>query len=96
MKIQLGEKEYDLEKSLPVTLGDIRRLKREHNVKISDLASMDADVVAKVLLMLCQKVDPEITEALIDGVPLSEIDQVARFLSRATVPDRPTSGSSTS
>ena len=92
MKITLGEKEYDLEKSLPVTLGDIRKLKNAHGIKLSDLASMDADVVAKVLLMLCQKVDAAITEEMIDGLPLTDIDKVAAFLSRATVPDRPTSG----
>ena len=92
MKITLGEKEYDLEKSLPITLGDIRRLKSVHGIRLEDLASMDADIVAKVLLMLCQKVDPAITEEMVDGVPLERIGDVANFLSRATVPDRPTLG----
>ncbi len=92
MEIVLGDKTYDLEKSLPVTLGDIRRLKKDHGVVLADLASMDLDIVAKVLLMLCQKVDPAITEALIDGVPLMLMGEVMVFLSQAVVPDRPTSG----
>ena len=96
MKIKLGEKEYDLEKSLPVTLGDIRRLKQDHGVKLDDLNSMDIDVVAKVLLLLCQKVDPAITEALVDTVPLMELGRIANFLAMAASPDFPTSGSSTS
>lgn len=92
MKITLGEKEYDLGKALPVTLGDIRRLKKDHGVALTDLASMDLDVVAKVLLMLCQKIDPAITEALVDGVPLMLMGEVMVFLSQAVMPDRPTSG----
>ena len=93
MKITLGEKEYDLEKSLPVTLGDIRRLKSEYGVQLADLSSMDLDVVAKVLLMLCRKVDKDITEAMVDDLPIEKVGEVASFLSRAVVPvDRPTLG----
>ena len=93
MKITLGEKEYDLEKSLPVTLGDIRRLKSEYGVQLADLSSMDLDVVAKVLLMLCRKVDKDITEAMVDELPIEKVGEVASFLSRAVVPvDRPTLG----
>jgi len=93
LKITLGEKEYDLEKSLPVTLGDIRRLKSEYGVQLADLSSMDLDVVAKVLLMLCRKVDKDITEAMVDDLPIEKVGEVASFLSRAVVPvDRPTLG----
>ena len=90
MKIKLGEKEYDLDKSLPITLGDIKKLKAVHGVKLNDLASMDADIVAKVLLLLCQKVDPNITEDMVDEVPLERLGDIAQFLSGAVAPDRPT------
>ena len=42
MKIQLGEKEYDLAAAMPLTLGDLRRLKKEHGVELKDFAAMDA------------------------------------------------------
>jgi len=92
MKITLGEKEYDLAGALPVTLGDIRRLKRVHGIQLSDLASMDLDIVAKVFLMLCQKIDSAITEEMVDAIPLTMMDEVSKFLSKAAVPDRPTLG----
>lgn len=92
MLIKLGEKEYDLRAALPVTLGDIRRLKKNHGLKLADLASMDLDVVAMVLLILCQKVDAAITEEMIDTIPITRLAEVAAFLESAVVPDHPTSG----
>lgn len=96
MKIKLGEQECDLSEALPITLGDIRRLKKEYKVKLEDLASMDVDVVACVLLMLARKVHPEVTEEMIDCLELFRLNEVAVFLGTATIPERPTSGSSTS
>ena len=90
MKITLGEKEYDLAKALPITLGDVRRLKHVHGIQLSDLASMDLDIVAKVFLMLCQKIDPDITEDMVDAIPLLQMNKVSQFLSEAVIPDRPT------
>ena len=92
MKITLGEKEYDLEKSLPITLGDIKKLKAVHGVRLADLSSMDADIVSKVLLLMCQKVNADITENMVDDIPLVLLGEIAEFLSRAVVPDRPISG----
>jgi hypothetical protein len=96
MKITLGEKEYDLVQAMPITLGDIRRLRKEYNIKMSDLAAMDADIVATVLLMLCKKVDAGITEDMVNSLPLTMLGKVAKFLSDAaspeTVLDRPILG----
>lgn len=92
MKIHLGEKEYDLAQALPLTLGDLRRLKKEQGVELKDLASMDVEVVVKVMLLITHKLDPIVTEAQIDALPITVLRDVAEFLTLATVPDRPTSG----
>lgn len=93
MKIRLGEKEYDLAPALPLTLGDLRRLKKDHGVQLQDLSSMDANTLVKILLLLAQKVDPEVVEAQVDAVPVTELIEISKFLaSAATVPDRPTLG----
>ena len=92
MEIVLGDKTYDLEKALPITLGDIKKLKAVHGVRLADLSSMDADIVSKVLLLMCQKVNTDITENMVDAIPLVLLGEIAEFLSRAVVPDRPISG----
>lgn len=80
MKISLGEKEVDLALAIPVTLGDIRVLKKDHGVKMTQLSEMDADIVAMVVLVLAQKVDKTITEEDINKLPLTKIAEVAMFL----------------
>lgn len=92
MKIKLGEKEYDLGLALPLTLGDLRRLKKEHNTTLSDLQTMDVEVIIKVLLLIFRKLDPEVTEDLVDTVPVHQLSAIATFLSEAAIPDRPTLG----
>lgn len=97
MKIKLGEKEVDLKAALPITLGDVRRLKKDFGVKLADLSNMDADIIAKIVLMLSQKVNVTITEAEVDTIPLVQLGDIAIFLQTDAVEaDRPTSGSSTS
>lgn len=92
MKIHLGEKEYDLAQALPLTLGDLRRLKKEQGVELKDLANMDVEVVVKVMLHIAHKLDTAVTEAQIDELPVTALRDVAEFLTLATVPDRPTLG----
>ena len=92
MKIVLGENTYDLTQALPLTLGDLRRLKKEQGVEIKDLAAMDVGVVVKLMLHIFHKLDPAVTEEQVDNLPITVLADVAAFLSAATVPDRPTSG----
>lgn len=89
MKIKLGEKEYDLAQALPLTLGDLRKLKKEYNTTLSDLQTMDVEVIIKVLLLIFRKLDPEVSEEALDAVPISLLGDIARFLGEVAVPDRP-------
>lgn len=84
MKVRLGEKEYDLAKSLPITLGDLRRFKKEYGMDLATLSAMDLDNVAKVLHLLLRKIDPDISEETIDLFPLPQLGAVAKFLTEAT------------
>ncbi len=92
MQIQLADTTYDLSGALPLTLGDLRRLKKEQGVTLENLASMDVDVVAKVMLHVFRKVDAAVTEDQIDSLPVTRLSDIARFIQSATIPDRPTSG----
>ena len=94
MKIRLGEKEYDLSLALPVTLGDVRYLQREHGIKLQNLADINAETLGKIIFMLCRKVLPTVTEEEVDKLPLAELASVSDFLreqaySRGEI-DRPT------
>lgn len=90
MKIKLGEKEIDLKLALPIVLGDVRKLKKVHGVNLKDLGSMDADTIAKIVLVLSQKIDPTVTEAEVDMLPMEQVGAVAIFLGEAGENDVPT------
>lgn len=92
MKISLGEKEYDLAAALPLTIGDLRKMKKEQNVDLKDLGSMEVDTVAKVLLHIFRKVDATVTMEQVDQLSVSNLQDIAKLLNSATVPDRPISG----
>lgn len=90
MKVTLGEKEYDLSSALPLTLGDLKKLKRDHNVSLLDLRSLDPVTIVAVLLVIAQKVDSAITEEMIDKIPMNRLTDIAKFLGGSSEPDRPT------
>lgn len=90
MKVTLGEKEYDLSSALPLTLGDLKKLKRDHNVSLLDLGSLDPVTIVAVLLVIAQKVDQAITEEMIDKIPMNRLADIAKFLGGTSEPDRPT------
>ena len=81
MKLQLGDKEVDLNGAFPLTIGDVKMLE---TIGVMDAkGEMDAgsvDVVSKLLLHLARKVDSEVTEAEIDDIPVHTLTALAPFL----------------
>ena len=98
MKIRLGEKEIDLSLALPVTMGDMRKIKREHGFGLAELATWDEDKIMAVALVLAQKVTP-VTMEEFEKIKLTDIPELVVFLTEAqgaTGIDHPTTAPSTS
>lgn len=90
-EVKYGEKAVDIDKALPLTVGDMRRLKREFNVSQKELTLGEAETVFAVLMVLGQKADASITEADVDGIAFSAVpDIILRLGERARDIDRPT------
>ena len=96
MILKMKDKEIDLKACMPITLGDARRLKKEFGKQVDDLFSGDPDAVASLLLVLCQKVDKEVTLEHVDTLPLSQLKNVGAVINETNKEvDRPTSAPST-
>lgn len=99
MKIRLGEKEIDLAAALPIKMGDMRKLKREHGYGLAQLVEWDEDKLMAVALVLAQKIEPSITMEDLDNLNLEDMPELVTFVHDAQGAkgiDRPTSAPSTS
>lgn len=98
MKITLKGVEYDVEKALPLLWGDYRKLKREHGVTQADLIKGEDDAMFAFALVVVQKLDPSMTAADLEAMPVHEGYALVKFAANAERKelDRPTSGTSTS
>jgi hypothetical protein len=100
MKIKVGGtvdgKEVDLEKALPITIGDLRKLKKLGVSYPNTFDARDPDQAAAFILYFCQKVVPEITSEEVDLMDISDSLDVMNFIVRTKEGiDRPTSTAST-
>ena len=80
MKITVDGKELDLSGALPLTLGDLKKLKRAYGFGDAQLASGDILAAAAVLLILLQKLDSSITEEQLDRLPLATVEGAFQFI----------------
>mgnify|MGYP001565485309 CR=1 FL=1 len=55
MKMKVVGKEFDLATVVPVTIGDLKKLKRTYNLSEKELAAGDVTASAALLLVLLQK-----------------------------------------
>jgi hypothetical protein len=98
MKIRLGEKEYDLQQSLPITLGDIKRLKTDFGMGLRELSDFDVEKITNVLLVLLQKQDAQVVMEQVNAIPFRRLMEITNFLRVAQEledVENPTSGQST-
>lgn len=98
MKITLKGIEHDVSKALPMLWGDYRKLKKEHGITQADLIKGDDDAMFAFALVVMQKLDPSVTVADAEAVPVHEGYALVKFAANAMKADidRPTSGTSTS
>ena len=103
LEVKVGDKTLDLAKAFPLTIGDLRKMGAKGLVdKTTGTMNMAGpDTLHGVLLHVCQKVDAAVTEAGVDGIPVTFLPKLTEFFSRALRPesetlDRPTLTPSTS
>ena len=79
--LQIGGKNVDLKDAFPLVFGDFRKLGKLGLIdKDSNVKAADPDAIAKLLLHLVNKVDPQISEDQLDSVPLTKISRLFLFV----------------
>lgn len=95
MKITCGSHEIDLAKALPLTVGDLRGLKKRGVSYPATFDTRDPDHIIIFLHHFCTKVVPEVTEADVETLTLADALTALHFLIKPQEElDRPTSGES--
>ena len=81
MKLQIGEKEIDLNGAFPLTVGDVKELEK---IGIMDskgeMSTGSFARVSDLVLYLARKVDQEVTESEIDNIPIHKLGKLGDFL----------------
>lgn len=95
MELSINGKTVDLSRCVPLTLGDFRRLKKDHQVEQKDLGLGDIEVTARFMLYMLKKADASITEADVDALTMDDMTKVMTSLASGTTStdravDRPT------
>lgn len=78
IKFELNGKQVNLTPVLPLTIGDIKALKKDglDLTKINEL-NLDIEQVVKIMHYICHKANPDVTEADIDSMPLPWINRLS-------------------
>jgi hypothetical protein len=74
----ISGKEIDLAKSLPLTIGDMKKLKKEQGINLAKMSDggIDIDDMSGLLYYICNKANKEVTVDDIDGIPSSWLARV--------------------
>lgn len=80
MKMKVVGKEFDLATVVPVTIGDLKKLKRTYNLSEKELAAGDVTASAALLLVLLQKLDKDLTEEQLDTLSIADAEEAFQFL----------------
>lgn len=102
MILKAGDKRVELDKAFPMTIGDMRALKKLGVIDPKgDMDTGDPDKLAVMVLYLARKVDAEVTEQDVDKIDIGQVKKMGDFIEAKMEEaglevDRPTSPSSTS
>lgn len=94
MILKLGDKEVDLAKAFPMTIGDFKAL--EGLGVLNEKGDMDTASPTKMvsfLFHLLHKADESVTEAEVENISLDDLDGIGDFFDlkmKETKVDRPT------
>ena len=97
MKITLNGKVVDTDKALPLQLRDLRRLKNEFKVDLTDGVTGDPEKQHAVFFVVLQKANKEIASEDVDDLTIPQMNEISADMVKASrVVDVPPSASSTS
>ena len=90
--VTVAGKEVDMRKALPLTLGDFRKLKKNHNVEQKDLGGGDIEITVRFTHYLLSKANPAVTEEDVDSLTMEDLNTIMKTLTTKDfmVVDRPT------
>jgi hypothetical protein len=92
--IKLGStgKTVDVSKAVPLTIGDFRRLKKDHGVDQKDLLVGDIETTCKMMFFILHKADANITESDSELLTFKQVSEINIYLSDTVKEevDRPT------
>jgi hypothetical protein len=79
---KLNGKEVDLKNSVPLTIGDIRALKKSglDLLKVGTTETMDVEQICTLLLYVFKKANPEIDQADVDTLSLPAMNRISTVL----------------
>lgn len=76
--IKVNGKEANLRKSVPLTIGDMKKLKKEHGVNLAKLGNdgIDIDDMSSLLYYISHKANSDITVDDVDMLPSSSLGNI--------------------
>lgn len=90
LKLTLNGKELDLSNAVPLTIGDIRHLKKlGYDVLKMDTANLEVDQIVGLLKYVCNKVDPSVTDEDIESMPLPWMNALSKVMYAMNEDDLP-------
>lgn len=75
-KVKIGNREVDLSKAYPLTLGDARALKAQ-NVDVLNIGTLDIEQVIAFISYIGKKACPELTEDDVLSTPVNVLAEMA-------------------
>ncbi len=85
---EVNGKQVDVKGSVPLKIGDWKKLKKDHGLTKEKLEKGDLDDLSTLLLYTLQKADPSVTMADVDELSLTDkrLLQLVHMLSGKEVP----------
>ena len=87
--VRLGEREIDLNKALPLTIGDLEDLEANS----VDVNKLNAGNLIHLIWHLAKKIEPLVTRDEVRKLPVKLMNELAKSVQDASIPD-PTPASS--
>lgn len=87
----LNGKSIDLKKAIPLTIGDIRALKKSglDILKIGTTDAMGVDQIVTLLLYVFKKSNPEVTVEDVDTLSLPAMNRISTVLTKQSEDELP-------
>ncbi len=82
--VKINGKESDLSKALPLTIGNMKKLKREYSIDLVKQGSdgLNIEDIATLLFFICSKANPDITIEDVDELPTTQLASIMEVFNR--------------